>query len=278
MDYDKTEIATTYDRARALVPETARLWRDLLAEHIDRSMVSLIIDLGCGTGRFSELFAAHFGVQVIGVDPSQKMLDQARLKPASDRVTYQRGSAEAIPLPDGCADLVFMSNIYHHLADPVAAAREVLRVLHQDGRVCIRNGTQEADFPHRHFFPGLRALIDSELPSRTDITAAFIAGGFKLVIHQVITQVIAPDWSSFVEKSALRADSFLTRLSHDDFHRGMASLRAHGGQANGSDPVTEEIDWFVFAGETPLREQTGPPAPRGGRWRTATNPTSFEPW
>jgi cyclopropane fatty-acyl-phospholipid synthase-like methyltransferase len=28
--------------------------------------MSLVIDLGCGTGRFSELLAAHFGVQVIG--------------------------------------------------------------------------------------------------------------------------------------------------------------------------------------------------------------------
>ena len=76
-----------------------------------------------------------------------------------------------------------MSNIYHHLADPLAAAREVLRVLRQGGRVCIRNGTQEADFPHRHFFPGLRALIDSDLPSRLDITAVFVASGFKPVIH-----------------------------------------------------------------------------------------------
>ena len=86
MDYDKTEIATTYDRARALLPERAPLWRDLLAEHIDRGVISLI---SCGTGRFSELLATHFGMGVIGADQSERMLDQARLKPASDKVTYQ---------------------------------------------------------------------------------------------------------------------------------------------------------------------------------------------
>src|SRR5690349_2909836 len=224
MDYDKTEIAATYDKARALAPQTARLWRDLLAEHVDRSKVSLIIDLGCGTGRFSELLAAHFGVQVIGVDPSMKMVGQARGKPAMGKITYQRGSAEAIPLPDGCADIVFMSMIYHHLADPSAAAQEIRRVLRQDGYICIRNGTQEGEFPHRHFFPGLYALIDSDLPSRGDITAVFGTGGFTPVVHKVVTQVTAPDWPSFVEKTALRADSFLARLSDDDFHRGMASL------------------------------------------------------
>jgi ubiquinone/menaquinone biosynthesis C-methylase UbiE len=62
MDYDKTEIAATYDQARALAPETARLWVELLSTDIDQMSVSLVIDLGCGTGRFSELLAAHFGV------------------------------------------------------------------------------------------------------------------------------------------------------------------------------------------------------------------------
>jgi ubiquinone/menaquinone biosynthesis C-methylase UbiE len=247
MDYDKTEIATTYEKARALAPETARLWEDLLAEHVERGRVSLIIDLGCGTGRFSELLAAHFDVQVIGVDPSEKMMDQARRKPATGRVTYRQGAAEAIPLADGSADLVFMSMIYHHLTDPKAAAREIRRVLRPDGYVCIRNGTQEGDFPHKHFFPGLSTLIYSDLPSRRNITAVFTAGAFQVTAHKVVTQITAPDWPSFVEKSALRADSFLARLADDDFHRGMASLRAHADEIDPRDPVTEEIDWFVFA-------------------------------
>jgi hypothetical protein len=67
------------------------------------------------------------------------------------------------------------------------------------------------------------------------------------VIHQVVTQVTALDWPSFVEQSALRADSFLARLPEDDFHQGMALLRAHGDKIDTNAPVTEEIDWFVFA-------------------------------
>ena len=182
MDYDKTEIATTYDKARALAPETVRLWQDLLSVQIDRAEMSLVIDLGCSTGRFSELLAAHFGVQVIAIDPSQKMVDQARRKPATGNVVYRQGLAEALPLPDGCADLVFMSMVYHHLSDPTSAARECRRVLRQGGYVCIRNGTRESDFPHRHFFPALRALIDSDLPSRRDIKSVFAAGGFTPIV------------------------------------------------------------------------------------------------
>jgi ubiquinone/menaquinone biosynthesis C-methylase UbiE len=245
MNYDKTEIPTTYDKARALAPETLRLWQDLLSVQIGRAEMSLVIDLGCGTGRFSELLAAHFGAQVIGIDPSLKMLEQARRKPVVGSVVYLRGLAEALPLVDGCGDLVFMSMVYHHFTDPSAVAKECHRVLRRGGYACIRTGTRESDFPYRHFFP-LRALIDSDLPSRREIEAVFAAGGFTPVVHRVVTQVTAVDWPSFVEKSALRANSFLARLSDDDFQRGIAALRAPGEAINQDDAVTEEIDWFMF--------------------------------
>jgi SAM-dependent methyltransferase len=249
MDYDQTEIAASYDKARVLAPETAHLWLDLLAAHVNRARASLIIDLGCGTGRFSDLLATHFGCQVVGIDPSRKMIDQARRKPTSGNVSYRQGPAEAMPIPDGCADLVFMSMVYHHLNNPPVVARECHRVLGQGGYVCIRNGTRETDYPHRHFFPGLEPLIASELPSQPDIARVFTAAGFAPVVHSVVRQVVAPDWPSFVEKSALRADSFLARLSDRDFERGMARLRSPGVHIDQDAAVTEEIDCFVFARE-----------------------------
>jgi hypothetical protein len=64
--------------------------------------------------------------------------------------------------------------------------------------------------------------------------------------HEIVTEIVAPDWPSFVRKSALRADSFLARLSDTEFDQGMAALRAHGADINPAQAVTEEIDWFVF--------------------------------
>ena len=83
MDYDKSDIASIYDEARAITPEGLGQWLDLLSTHLERNTISLIIDLGCGTGRFSEPLAARFGVRVIATDPSQTMLDQARRKGAT---------------------------------------------------------------------------------------------------------------------------------------------------------------------------------------------------
>jgi ubiquinone/menaquinone biosynthesis C-methylase UbiE len=245
MDYDAYVIAEVYDKARALLPATARLWQEVLADYIDPGAAPLILDLGCGTGRFSELLAQRFGGQVIGIDPSERMVQQARRKPNPGNISYLKASAEALPLSNDRADLVFMSMVYHHLGSPAAAARECHRVLRDGGYVCIRNSTQESDFPHRHFF-ALQPLIDTELPARAEIAATFESAGFARVTHQVVRQTIAPDWPSFVEKSVLRGDSFLARLADNEFRAGIDALQAHGDSIDVSAPVTEEIDWFVF--------------------------------
>jgi ubiquinone/menaquinone biosynthesis C-methylase UbiE len=246
MDYDKSDIAAIYDEARALTPEGLRQWLDLISTLIDRSAISLIVDLGCGTGRFSQPLAAHFATRVIAIDPSQKMLDQARQKLARG-VVLLRASALALPLLDGSADMVFMSMVYHHFADPNLVAKECHRVLRDGGHVCVRNSTREADFPHRHFFPAMQPLIASELPARKDIERIFLTAGFRPAAHEIVRQVVARDWRSFVHKSSLRADSFLARLSNESFNVGMAGLRAHAAEIDPSDVVTEEIDWFVFS-------------------------------
>jgi hypothetical protein len=100
MDYDQSGIATTYDEARALTPARRRHWQRLLSAHVDRTAISVVVDLGCGTGRFSEMLAAELGARVIGLDPSEKMIDQARRKPATSPVAFAWASAHELALPE----------------------------------------------------------------------------------------------------------------------------------------------------------------------------------
>jgi ubiquinone/menaquinone biosynthesis C-methylase UbiE len=246
MDYDQSGIATTYDEARALTPARRRRWQRLLSAHVDRTAISLVVDLGCGTGRFSEMLATELGARVIGLDPSEKMIDQARRKPATSPVVFGRASAHELPLPEGWVDLVFMSQIYHHLPDPLAVARECRRVLRAGGYVCIRTGTRENDVVAPKFFPAMRAMLDADLPCSDEVKSHFAAAGFRPLHHEIVTEPVAANWQSFVRKSALRADSFLARLSGPEFDQGMAALRAHYVNINPNETVTEEIDWFVF--------------------------------
>jgi ubiquinone/menaquinone biosynthesis C-methylase UbiE len=243
MEYDLTDIPVSYDRARALTPEALSIWKNLLTSDVDPAAISRVVDVGCGTGRFSKLLAVQFGCRIIGVDPSEKMLAEARRKLTRRDVVFLKGSGEALPLPESSIDLEFMSMVYHHFADKAAVVRESQRVLRPGGDVCIRNSTRDTDFPHRRFFPTMESLIASDLPSRQEINAAFEEGGFTVLVSRVVKQIIASSWEAFVAKTAVRADSFLARLPDDDFQRGLVAMQNYEHQES---PVSEDIDWFVF--------------------------------
>ena len=246
MDYDQSNIATVYDEARRLAPEVLLQWLDLLSARIAQGLIRLIVDVGCGTGRFTQPLAERFAADAVGIDPSQKMLDQARQKLTSDRVSFVRAAAEALPIGDNSTDVVFMSMVYHHLADPGLIVKECLRVLRDDGYLFVRNSTQETDFPHRHFFPTMKLLIESELPKRRDVRSVFESAGFKFAAHEIVKQVVASNWRHFVLKSSLRADSFLARLPDADYEAGMKELRSHAARISTKQQVVEEVDLFVF--------------------------------
>lgn len=242
MDYDKTEISSVYDETRGLESDQLKVWLDLVHRDAHPDPGALIVDLGCGTGRFSEPLAERFSARVIAVDPSEKMLDVARRKSKTSRVEFLQSPADSLSLADSAADIVFMSMVFHHLENPRAAAGECRRVLRSGGRVCLRNVTLEANFPHRRFFPG----VEADLPARRTIETVFAAAGLTAVARDTVTQVVSPTWSDFAKKISLRAYSTLARLSDDEFERGMAALNSHAASRSPTEIVTEEVDWFVF--------------------------------
>lgn len=247
-DYDRTEIPAAYDHARDHGPEVLDLWTRTVEVLLDGRSITRILDLGCGTGRFSEGLAARFDAEVIGLDPSSKMLEIARRKQRDPRVRYEIGRAEAIPLANESVDLIFMSMSLHHFADRTAAARECRRVLSPAGSVMIRTATREqiASYPYSPFFPASIPLMEETLPSHDDVRATFAAAGLEVVDWKLVTQTIAPDWTTYAEKLAAGGDSILVRLSREDFEAGLAAIRRYG-VAEGGEPVMEHIDLFVLS-------------------------------
>jgi ubiquinone/menaquinone biosynthesis C-methylase UbiE len=248
MDYDKTDLANHYDRARSLSAGAIRSWIDSIAAHVPSTQVSKIIDIGCGTGRFSFALADRYSAHVLGIDPSEKMLAEARRKAVAKNVAFRLGSGEQLPANDESIDLLFMSQTFHHLRDRSRAALEVFRVARPGGFVVVRNGTRDQlrSFAHSRFFPGFDALVEAHLPSVAEIRATFLDKGFKIIAHDVVPQATASSWSEFADKTALRADSLIVRLSDAEFEAGMRILRAHASKADAAHPVTEKIDLLIL--------------------------------
>jgi ubiquinone/menaquinone biosynthesis C-methylase UbiE len=256
MDYDQTTMPTAYDAGRGYAPAVLAFWLNTIAAPLTGQPIGDILDLGCGTGRYSAALAAHFGAQVVGVEPSEKMLAEARRKGGHD-VCFLRGSGEAVPLADASVDMVFMSMVFHHFGDPREVVRECHRVLRRGGVVCLRAGATDRveSYPYVPFFPDTRELLNKDLHSVAFIETIFEGAGFDRVHHEVVQSEVAASLAEYADKVAHRADSILTQLTDEAFAAGLAALRDHARRVPQDDPVIEPVDFFVFrrSAEAPPR-------------------------
>jgi ubiquinone/menaquinone biosynthesis C-methylase UbiE len=247
MDYDQTAIPSAYDAGRSYAPAVLELWLGKLDSVIRTKRIDNILDLGCGTGRYSTTLSDHFGAEVVAVDPSEKMLSEARRKQIA-RVRFLRGLGEAVPLRDHTVDMVFISMVFHHFDDPARVAWECRRVLREHGVVCLRGGSAEQvdAYPFVAFFPRARSLMTRDLASVAAIEATFAGAGLKCTHHEVVPSEVAGNWIAFAEKIAHRADSFLVKLTDAEFVEGLAALQEHARTSPSNEPVIEPVDFFAF--------------------------------
>ncbi len=132
IDFGKT--AQDYAKHRAGFPP---LIFDLLKDRGIGVAGQSLVDLGTGTGTLARGFAAQ-GVEVIGVDPAEAILEQARLIAEEEgvRVTFQQGNSEATGLASGCFDVVTAGQCWHWF-EAAKATEECQRILKPGGHLVI---------------------------------------------------------------------------------------------------------------------------------------------
>ena len=104
------------------------------AEHIPPSSGpdAVLVDLACGGGLMAP-HAARLGYRHVGVDLGAQGLRVAR----EHGVLAVRGSVLAVPLADGCADVVVAGEILEHVEDDVGVLAECARLLRPGGTLVI---------------------------------------------------------------------------------------------------------------------------------------------
>ena len=247
-DYDQTNVNVNYDASRRLPGETLDLWMEAISESVSGDWIDTIVDLGCGTGRFTGALSEHFSFRTIGIDPSSRMLAMARRNIASRSVGLVQGSGEAIPLRDSAVDLVFLSMVYHHIQDKAAALCEFGRILRDGGLLCVRTSTSDSidSYPWVRFFPDAREIELARAPSRKEMATLPCTHGFVLEKHTVVHQLFAEDHLQYLEKTGKRGLSSLKAISDVKFEEGMRALAEYCGSRGAQDAVHEDIDLFVY--------------------------------
>lgn len=156
-------VAGLYERARPGYPADAVAW---LAGTPPRD----VVDVGAGTGKLTRGLAAA-GHRVVAVEPSDAMLEE--LRAAVPGVTALPGTAEAIPLPDGAADVVTVAQAFHWFDfDP--ALGEIARVLRPGGTLALVWNARDERVP---WVARLSELIDSERLDELDLDEAVSGSG-----------------------------------------------------------------------------------------------------
>ena len=133
--------------------------QDMVVEHLDWDGHGKTLDIGCGAGPLAIKLAHKFPTaQVTGVDSwgamwqySQSGCERnAEIEGVADQVTFQKGTAMALPFADGTFDAAVSNLAFHEVrdvADKREVLREALRVVKKGGRFAFQDLFEE---PHMY--------------------------------------------------------------------------------------------------------------------------------
>ena len=245
--YKKKDVAAHYDAARAMPEESLALWMEKLRGLVPVKAVKRVLDLGGGTGRFAGGLLKTYKCPVTVVDPSEEMLEQGKSRVHGD-VQWVYSSAENLPFKDGSFDLVWMSQVFHHLENKAAAFREVYRVLAPEGYFAVRNGTLENDevLTWMELFPEAKEIENEKIPHHADIINAVCANRFTLAKDLTVLQRFTSSYKEYYERISQRGLSVLISISDDAFNRGLVKFKEWTEKQPQDQPVYEPVDMFIF--------------------------------
>jgi ubiquinone/menaquinone biosynthesis C-methylase UbiE len=218
IDYDK--VSKIYDNVRVGNPEMVH--QILQGVSLDRD--SLVLDVGCGTGNNTLLFAETTNAQVTGLDISYGMLEKAREK--SKQVPLVQAPADNLSFTNETFQFVFMTEVIHHLPNPHSSINDIHRVLKKEGSLCIvtQSHNQIDGRMTSRFFPA-SARVDKERYPDTDVIEEFMLNsGFNRVSLNEYQFRPTQLGEEYLNTARNRGYSMLHKISQEEYERGLQAL------------------------------------------------------
>jgi ubiquinone/menaquinone biosynthesis C-methylase UbiE len=204
----------------------AGLLRQAAAEAGGRQARAL--EVGCGTGYWLSVLAAHLG-RIVGLDLSAGMLRQARRQaPASPLAQGQAGS---LPFASASFDLVLCINALHHFPDPRAFIAEARRLLRPGGALVNVGMDPHAGRDRWYLYDYFTGTLETDrrrFPSAGTLVDWVKAAGFERAAWLTPERILNTQRGRavlddpFLQK---HGTSQLVLLSDEAYQAGLARLR-----------------------------------------------------
>lgn len=131
-----------------------------------------IVDLGCGTGISTARIEERNPDQVIGIDFSEAMLEQARAKfRERENIEFKVASAEELSAIVQNVDKVVSANVFRYFNTPDGVLAEVYKTLRQGGEYLFNVSvvSSEGHNPYVLFFKAAETVLSEELEKEVRI-------------------------------------------------------------------------------------------------------------
>lgn len=107
----------------------------LFEEAVQPKKGETVVDMGCGTGEFSEKLK-EYGLLVRGIDISKRSIERCKEKfKAEKNMRFEVQDIERTSCKDNSVDIVFLGAILHHFPKREKVFKEAYRILKKGGRV-----------------------------------------------------------------------------------------------------------------------------------------------
>ena len=162
-----------------------------------------VLDVGSGVGGPARFLAATYGCEVTGVDLSDPFVEAARYLTArtglDDKVSFEAGSALALPFEDGSFDAALLQHVAMNIADRPLLYHEIRRVLKPGAKFATFDVVLNGGDPH-YPVPWAKTPGESFLLTAEATCEAIEAAGFGTLVRRDDTAA-AKAWFSELRAS-----------------------------------------------------------------------------
>jgi SAM-dependent methyltransferase len=118
------------------------------------------LDVGCGTGSFTELILERSVPGAISaIDPSEDQIVFAKSKLSANQIDYCKGDAMSLPYNQDEFDVAVMALVIQYIPDPGKAMSEITRVVQKGGTVAAYVWPGRAEgHPYRVLTDAIRSI------------------------------------------------------------------------------------------------------------------------